>query len=85
MRFAMDRARRNRRRSHFHPNSSLLNIHNSDDVCVSPLSKKATESFKDLYLRKYGVLLTDQQAQDIGGRLMSFLRRIEYPFDRKKL
>jgi len=38
------------------------------------LSKKAIEEFKRIYLKRYGVSLTESQANDLGVRILHFYR-----------
>jgi hypothetical protein len=49
---------------------------------VIPLSKQALDSFKKLYLDKYNIRLSDEDAQAKASKLLSFLRRIGYPCEK---
>lgn len=51
----------------------------SIETGIIPFSTKAIDEFKALYLRKYGVQLSDEEARSKGSNLISFLLRIGYP------
>lgn len=43
------------------------------------LSKQAIDEFKTIYLKKYGVQLTDEQANELGVELLEFFKLIYKP------
>ena len=48
------------------------------------LNEEAVEEFKELYLKEYGVQLTNQQAVEFGARLIQFVKAV-YGDDLPKL
>lgn len=40
------------------------------------IDQEALQEFKDLYLREYGVQLTDEQALDYGTRLVGLVKAV---------
>lgn len=49
------------------------------------LSKKAVEEFKTIYFKKYGVQLTDEQANELGVELLEFFKLIYRPIPKKRI
>jgi hypothetical protein len=47
------------------------------------LSKRAIEEFKEIYFREYGKYLSDEEAQEMGQRLISLFRIIYRPIPGK--
>lgn len=49
------------------------------------LSKKALQDYKAIYKKRYGVELSDQEAQEKGRKLLEFFKLIYQPIPKKWL
>jgi hypothetical protein len=45
------------------------------------VSKKAIQEFKDIYLKEYGVELSDKEALELGTRLLLMFKAIYRPVE----
>ena len=48
------------------------------------LTKRTVEEFKEIYLRRYGVALTDADATELAANLLNFYRAV-YPATNMKM
>lgn len=49
------------------------------------LSQKAILEFKAIYLKKFGVALTDEKANELGLELLEFFKLIYRPIPKKRI